>query len=329
MRIKTKLTDLFGIDLPIIQGGMQWLGVPSFASHFSNAGGMGTINITCYKDPEEFADAIVEMNELTSKPYLVNISLSPDMSINQTIFKYLDICAKGGVAGVEFSGASPMEFMPFCKEAGIKVVHKCPNANVAKSMERKGVDAVTIAGYEVAGHPSLDGIGTFVIANKVSSICDIPVMAAGGIADGKGLAAALSLGASGVVIGTRFVATTECPASDNHKKWILEHSERDTAIIQKSIHNAMRVGNNLAAKLTIEMENRGTTLQELKEVVTSGFYGKKSYENGNVDGSIYCVGPAMGLINDPSDIKPVAELMNEIATDAKMILKNLTSAFKD
>ena len=327
MKIKTKLTDLFGIDLPIIQGGMQWLGVPSFASHFSNAGGMGTINITCYQSPEEFADAIAEMNELTKKPYLVNISLVPDLTKGEEIIKYLDVCAKGGVAGIEFAGASPVEFMPLCKEAGMKVVHKSPNAKVAKSMERKGVDAVTIAGYEVAGHPSLDGIGTFVIANKVSSICDIPVMAAGGVADGKGLAAALALGASGVVVGTRFVATTECPIHDNHKKWILDHSERDTIIVQKSIHNAMRVGNNMAAKLTHEMEARGTNLQELKDVVISGIRGKYAYANGNVDGSIYAVGPAMGLINDPSDIKPVAEVMNEMAVDAKKILDELSTRF--
>ena len=124
------------------------------------------------------------MNELTKKPYLVNISLVPDLTKGEEIMKYLNECAKAGVAGIEFAGASPVEFMPLCKEAGIKVIHKSPNAKVAASMERKGVDAVTIAGYEVAGHPSLDGIGTFVIANKVSSICKIPVMAAGGVADG-------------------------------------------------------------------------------------------------------------------------------------------------
>ena len=330
MKIKTKLTDIFGIDLPIIQGGMQWLAIPAFASHFSNAGGMGTINVTCSRCPEEFADAIAEMNELTKKPYLVNVSLLPDQTQgDEKIFKYLDICAKGRVAGIEFAGANPAIFMPLCKEAGMKIVHKSPNAKVAKSMERKGADAITIAGYEVAGHPSQDGIGTFVIANKVASICDCPVMAAGGVADGKGLAAALALGASGVVVGTRFVATAECPASYNHKRWLLEHSERDTILIQKSIHNMMRVGNNMAAKLTCEMEARGTDLEELLNTVISGAFSKASYSDGNVDGSIYALGQAMGLVNDPRDVKPVAEVMNEMASDAKKILENLNTLFTD
>ena len=134
MKIETKFTKMFGIEKPIIQGGMQHIGVPAFASLFSNAGGMGTINITCYKSPEEFADAVAEMNELTDKPWIVNISLAPDLTKGDEIFKYIDVCARGKVAAIEFAAASPEMFMPACKEAGIKIIHKSPNAHVAKRM---------------------------------------------------------------------------------------------------------------------------------------------------------------------------------------------------
>lgn len=321
--LKTKFTEMFGIERPIVQGGMQWLGIPQFASCISNAGGMGTINITCFTGTEEFADAIIEMNELTKKPYIVNISLAPDLTKGDEILQYIDVCARGKVAAIEFAGASPVAFMPICHEAGIKIIHKSPNAKVSKSMEEKGADVITIAGYEVAGHPSQDGIGTFVIANKVASICDCPVLAAGGVADGKGLAAALSLGASGVVMGSRFVATKECPLSDNHKQWYLDHTERDTVLTQKSIKNMNRVCNNLAAKLTLEMEARGTTLQELMGVI-SGKLGKIAYQTGNVDGSIFAGGPAIGLIHD---IPTVQELMDRMESEAKQVINTLSAQF--
>ncbi|MBT9811049.1 nitronate monooxygenase [Enterocloster citroniae] len=322
--MKTKFTEMFGIEKPIVQGGMQHLGIADFASLVSNAGGMGTMNITCYPGIDEFREDIIKMKELTDKPFIVNISLVPDLTKGEEIFQYIDVCAREQVAAIEFAGASPVEFMPACKEAGIRIIHKSPNAKVAASMARKGADVITIAGYEVAGHPSLDGIGTFVIANKAAAVCGeygVPVLAAGGVADGKGLAAALALGAQGVVMGTRFVATKECPISDNHKQWLLEHTEKDTVLVQKSIHNAARVANNLAAKLTLEMEARGTTLQELMTVI-SGKLSRQCYKNGNIDGGIYALGPAMGLIRD---IKTVQELMDGMVDEAEAVINGLRS----
>ena len=322
--IKTKFTEMFGIEKPIVQGGMQHLGIADFASLVSNAGGMGTMNITCFPGIDEFREDIIKMKELTDKPFIVNISLVPDLTKGEEIFQYIDVCAREQVAAIEFAGASPVEFMPACKEAGIRIIHKSPNAKVAASMARKGADVITIAGYEVAGHPSLDGIGTFVIANKAAAVCGeygVPVLAAGGVADGKGLAAALALGAQGVVMGTRFVATKECPISDNHKQWLLEHTEKDTVLVQKSIHNAARVANNLAAKLTLEMEARGTTLQELMTVI-SGKLSRQCYKNGNIDGGIYALGPAMGLIRD---IKTVQELMDGMVDEAEAVINGLRS----
>ncbi len=324
--IKTKFTEMFGIEKPIVQGGMQHLGVADFASCVSNAGGMGTINITCFPGVEEFREDIIKMNSLTDKPYIVNISLVPDLTKGEEIFKYIDVCAKEGVAAIEFAGASPVEFMPACKEAGIKIIHKSPTAKVAASMARKGADVITIAGYEVAGHPSTEAIGTFVLANRAAQVCaeyNVPILVAGGVADGRGLAAALALGGDGVVMGTRFVATTECPISDNHKQWLINHNERDTVLTQKSIHNMARVANNMAARLTLEMEARGTTLQELMTVI-SGKNSKIAYKNGDVDGGIYAVGQAMGLVND---VKPVQQLMDDIVAEAEAVINGIQARF--
>ena len=317
--IQTRFTELFGIAHPIVQGGMQHLGVPAFASVISNAGGMGTINITCYGSPEEFHKALREMKALTDKPYIVNISLVPNLTRGEEIFKYIDICAREGVAAIETAGSDPSEFIPAIKAGGIKLIHKTPNAKVAKRMEEKGADAITIAGYEVAGHPSMDGIGTFVIANKAASMCAVPVLAAGGVADGKGLAAALSLGCEGVVVGTRFVTAAECPISDNHKQWIIDHTERDTVLAQRSIKNMVRVANNMASRLTLEMEARGTNLQELMTVI-SGKNSKIAYQTGNVDGGIFAIGVAMGLVHD---VKPAKEIIDEMVAQTEGIINGL------
>lgn len=324
--IKTKFTEMFGIEKPIVQGGMQHLGVADFASHVSNAGGMGTINITCFPSLEAFHEDIIKMKSLTDKPFIVNISLVPDLTKGEEIFKYIAVCAQEGVAAIEFAGASPVEFMPACKEAGIKVIHKSPTAKVAASMARKGADVITIAGYEVAGHPSPEGIGTFVLANRAAQVCaeyNVPILVAGGVADGRGLAAALALGGDGVVMGTRFVATTECPISDNHKQWLIDHNERDTVLTQRSINNMARVANNMAARLTLEMESRGTTLQELMTVI-SGKNSKIAYKNGDVDGGIYAVGQATGLVND---VKPVQQLMDDIVAEAEAVINGVQARF--
>jgi nitronate monooxygenase len=321
--MKTRFTDMFGIKYPIVQGGMQHLGVPEFASVVCNAGGIGTLNITCYANPEEFHEAVKEMKRLTDKPFIVNISLVPQLTKGEEIFRYIDVCIEEGVAAIETAGADPSEFISHIKENGIKLIHKTPSAKIAKRMEEKGADAITIAGYEVAGHPSTDGIGTMILANKVASTCNIPVLAAGGIGDGKSLAAALALGCEGVVMGTRFVATTECPISDNHKKWVVSHGERDTVLIQKSIKNMARVSNNMAAKLTLEMEDRGTTLQELLNVI-AGRISRECYKNGNVDGGIFAVGPVMGIIND---VKPVQQLMDEMVAEAEAACGRVSRMF--
>ena len=308
--LKTRMTQLFGIRHPIMQGGMQHLGVARFASCVSNAGGLGTINISCFPTVEAFQNELKLMRELTDKPFAVNFSFLPEISLGeqQRIWKMVELCVAERVPVIETAGGDPSAYLQMFHDAGCKVVHKAPSLKIAKRMEEKGVDAVSIIGYEVAGHPSMDGIGTIVMANRVASELRIPVLAAGGIADGKGLLAALALGCEGVVMGTRFVATKECLISQAHKEWIVEHGERDSLLIMKSIRNMVRAANNRASQTCLEMERRGATLEELMTVI-SGAVGRKCYESGDVDGGIFCVGPAMGLINEVVTVRALIEGM--------------------
>ena len=330
--MKTKLTDMFGIKYPIVQSGMQWLAVPQLAAAVCNAGGIGTINVTCWPDLDTFADGLDEMNSLTSKPYIVNISLSPSQRLDaDEIRRTIKLCGEKHVAAIETSAEDPKEFIDDIKAAGMRHFHKCPNYKVSMSMERKGLDGVIIAGYEVGGHPSADGVGTFVIARRCAADMKIPVVAAGGISDGKGLAAALALGASGVAMGTRFVCVDECPASHNHKQWIMDHTEKDTVLCQKSIGSMMRVSKNNASLLANEIERRGiasgaATMDILKEQwpVISGQKTRQSFIDGNVDSAIFCAGMGMGLIHD---VVPVKELLERMAKEAEETIDSIKNIF--
>ena len=320
--MKTKLTELLGIEYPIVQSGMQWLAVPQLAAAVCNAGGIGTINVTCWPTLEEFADALDEMNSLTSKPYIVNISLAPTQRLdNEEIRKTIRLCGEKHVAAIETSADDPREFIADIKGAGMRHFHKCPNYKVSMSMERKGLDGVIIAGYEVGGHPSADGVGTFVIARRCAADMKIPVIAAGVVADGHGLAAALALGASGVAMGTRFVCVDECPISHNHQQWIIDHTEKDTVLAQRTIGSMMRVTKNNASLLANEIEERGLRLgyspeRILKEQmpVITGQKTRKSFIDGNVDSAIFCTGMDMGLIHD---VVPVKTLLDRMVKEAE------------
>ena len=331
--MKTKLTELFGIKYPIVQSGMQWLAVPQLASAVCNAGGIGTINVTSWPTLEEFGDALEEMNALTGgKPFIVNISLAPTQRLDaEEIRKTIRLCGEKHVAAIETSADDPREFIADIKGAGMIHMHKCPNYKVSMSMERKGLDAVIIAGYEVGGHPSADGVGTFVITRRCAADMSIPVIAAGGVSDGHGLAAALALGASGVAMGTRFVNTTECPIHHNHQQWIIDHTEKDTVLAQKTIGSMMRITKNNAALLANEIEARGLangydTARILKEQmpVISGQKTKAAFINGDVGSATFCTGMGMGLIHD---VVPVQELLDRIVKEAEETLASVGSMF--
>ena len=320
--IKTRFTEMFGIKYPIVQTGMQWLGIPSFASAVCNAGAMGTINVSCWPTPEEFHENVKLMKSLTDKPFIVNVSLTKGLTKGEEVVKYIDICKEEKVACIETAGDNPKDLIGYIHDAGIYHLHKCPNYKVAMSMQRRGADLITIAGYEVAGHPSQDGVGTFMIARRVAKDAKIPVIAAGGVADGHGLAAALCLGASAVGMGTRMICTTECTISDNHKQWVVEHSEKDTVLAQKTF-SMMRVARNNASLLSNEMEARGATFEELYEIC-SGRKAGEAYKTGNVDGGVFACGQAAGLIDD---IVPVKVLVERMAKEAEETLGSVCAYF--
>ena len=332
LAVKTKLTEMFGIEYPIVQSGMQWLAVPKLASAVCNAGGIGTINVTCWPTLDEFADALDEMNSLTSKPYIVNISLAPTQRLDtEEIMKTIKLCGEKHVAAIETSAEDPREFIPAIKAAGIRHFHKTPNYKVSMSMERKGLDGVIIAGYEVGGHSLADGVGTFVIARRCAADMKIPVIAAGGICDGQGLAASLALGASGVAMGTRFVCVDECPISDNHKQWIIDHTEKDTVLCQKAIGSMLRASKNNATLLANEIEERGirsgkSVAEILKEEmpVISGQKTRAAFMNGNVDSSVFCAGMGMGLVHD---VVPVKVLLDRMVREAEETIDAVKSSF--
>ena len=316
---KTRFTELIGIEHPIMQGGMQHLGVPQLAAAVSNAGGLGTINITIYPEMDDLRAAVKKTKELTDKPFAVNISLAPGLNMGEKIHQYIDVCGEEGVKVIETAGQNPSEFVPHIKEAGIKLIHKCPGVKYAKKAENFGADAVTIVGYEVAGHPGLDELGSFILINRVAESVSIPVLAAGGVADGKGLLAALALGAEGVVMGTRFVASTECTIHQNFKDLIVNSKEIDTMTCQRSIKNMARYVKNEQSAKALEMEKAGAGLKELLPVI-SGALSKECYVSGDTQHCVFAMGPAAGLINE---VKPVKAIIDDMISEAEAVYKRL------
>lgn len=321
--MKTRVTELLAIEHPIMQGGMQHLGVPGLAAAVSEAGGLGTINVTVFPDPKDLRKAIRQVKERTSKPFAVNISLIPTLHPGKELFDQVDVILDEQVPAVETAGASPKELAEIlvANKKQVKWIHKAACVKHAKKAESLGADILTIAGFEVAGHPFKDEIGTIVLANRTARELGIPVMAAGGITDGRGLTAALALGCEGVVMGTRFVAAEECWIHQNFKDWIVNANEMDTVICQKSINNMARVANNGAAQRCREMEAKGATLEELMTVI-SGKKGKEAYTSGAFDDGMFAIGPAVGLIHE---IKSAKAIIDDIMAEAEETIARLNT----
>lgn len=318
--MKTRITELLGIKYPIIQGGMQNLGTPELASAVSDAGGLGTINATVYPEPVDLQNAIRQTKKLTSKPFCVNISLLPDANVGDDTVNIIKLCGQEGVPVIETAGTSPKHLVEHIKREGIIHIHKVPAVSHALSAERAGVDAIIIVGLECGGHPGKDEVGTVVLTAKAAAKCNIPVISGGGYVDGRGMVAALALGAEGVVMGTRFVAVQECPIHQNFKQWILAASEKDTVLCQKSIKNMVRVANNATARQCIEVESKGNvTVKELLPVIGGGRQ-RKAYESGDIDAGLFPIGHAIGLIED---IPTVKEAIDTIFSEFMQTLDRL------
>ncbi len=321
-RLKNKLCDLLGIEYPIIQGAMQWLSVPELASAVSNAGGLGIITAATLPTKEALIKSIQKMRTLTEKPFAVNISFLPTLTSAKQTMDFVDAVIESNVAIVETSGSNPEVYLEKLKFAGITVIHKSPSVRFAKKAQNLGADAITILSYEGGGHPGMGEVTSIVQIRKAVQELSVPLIAAGGIADAGGLAAALALGADGVMMATRFVASKECLIHPNFKEVILKYNENDTMIVQRSIKNAHRIWKNTVCDKIVAMESRGAKLEELMTVI-AGTITKNCYKSGDIEGCPFPIGQCIGLIGE---VKSAAEIVHETMEGARRIIRNLNEA---
>lgn len=303
---QTRLTRLLGIKFPIIQGGLQWLATADLAAAVSEAGGLGIISSLSFPGRAPLKDEIRRLKGMTSRPFGVNLSMLPELTKGDRTEEILEVILEEKVPVVETSGRSPEPFIQRLKNEGIKLIHKVPSVRFAQKAESVGADAVTVVGFECGGHPGMDDITSMVLIPSVANSVRIPVVAGGGIADGRGLVASLALGADGVLMGTRFVATRECPAHPRIKEWFVRGRETDTLVIQRSIRNAARVIRNRAAETALEIEQKGATLEEILEVV-KGKMGRKPLLEGDLESAIIACGQSVGLIHEITSVREVVD----------------------
>lgn len=322
--MKTRVTEKLGIKYPILQGGMQWVGKAELASAVSNAGGLGVLTALTQPTPEDLLREIARTRTMTDRPFGVNLTILP--TINPPPYAdYLQAIIDGGIKVVETAGNSPVEFIGRMKEKGITIVHKCTAVRHALSAQRNGVDIVSIDGFECAGHPGEDDIPGMILIPLAVRALTIPVIASGGIADGRGMAAALALGAEGVNMGTRFLATKESPVHANIKQALVEATERDTRLMFRTMRNTSRVLRNAVSEEVVAMEGRpgGCEFSEIRHLV-AGARGREALATGNVEGGAISTGLVVGLIGD---IPSCAELVQRMVEECRSHLALASSAF--
>lgn len=320
--LKTRFTEAFGVEYPIAQGGMQWVGKAQLVAAVANAGALGFITALTQPSPEDLAKEIQRTRDLTDKPFGVNLTILP--TINPPPYaEYRRAVIEGGVKIVETAGYKPQEHVDDFKANGIKVIHKCTAVRHALSAERMGVDAISIDGFECAGHPGEDDIPGLVLLPAAADKLDIPIVASGGFADGRGMAAALALGAEGINMGTRFLCTEEAPVHHNVKEAIVSRSELDTELIFRTLGNTARVASNEVSREVVEKLNAGAEFPEVRDLV-SGQRGRTVYENGDIDAGIWSCGIVQGIIND---IPTCDEVVTRIANEAADIITGRLAGF--
>ncbi|MDP5071716.1 MAG: nitronate monooxygenase family protein [Congregibacter sp.] len=316
--MKTRITELFGIQHPIIQGGMHYVGFAELAAAVSNAGGLGIITALTQKTPQDLAKEIARCKALTDKPFGVNITFLP--VVNAPDYPgIIKVIIDGGVKVVETAGNNPVEYLPALKEAGIKVIHKCTAVRHALKAQKIGCDAVSVDGFECGGHPGEDDIPNMILLPRAADELEIPFVSSGGMADARSLVASLAMGAEGMNMGTRFLATKEAPVHENVKQAILKATELDTRLVMRPLRNTERVLNNPAVERILATEKaRGKELafDDIAAEV-AGVYPRVMLD-GDVDCGAWSCGMVAGLIND---IPSCEELISRIMADAEQIIR--------
>jgi len=315
--IATRITAMFGIERPIVQGGLMWIARAPLVAAVSNAGGIGFLTALTFEDPEGLRTEIRKCRQMTDRPFGVNLTFLPTLR-PPDYPGYIRVCIEEGIRFVETAGRNPEPYMEQLKSAGIRVVHKCTSVRHAKKAERSGGDVVSSDGFEAAGHPGEDGVTTLVLVPLTCDAVNIPVIASGGFGDGRGLAAALALGADAVNMGSRFVATREAPVHEAIKQALVDHGERDTRLIMRSLRNTERVLHNRIVDQVLEIEGRGNARIEDLIPLVSGLRGKKMLESGDIEDGVLAAGQSIGFIRD---IPTCGELLDRIMAEAEQILR--------
>jgi NAD(P)H-dependent flavin oxidoreductase YrpB (nitropropane dioxygenase family) len=322
MALKTRFTELVGIEHPIVQGGMQWVGRAELVAGVANAGGLGFITALTQPTPDALREEIARCRKLTDKPFGVNLTILP--AINPPPYaEYRQAIIDSGVKIVETAGNKPQEHVDEFKKHGIIVVHKCTSARHGLSAERMGVDAISIDGFECAGHPGEDDVPGLILIPAAADKIKIPMIASGGFGDARGLVAALALGAEGVNMGTRFMATKESPIHQAIKEQIVANDERATDLIFRTMHNTSRVARNAVSQQVVALEKQGAKFEDVRELV-AGSRGRNVYEVGDNDAGIWSAGQVQGLIHD---IPSCEELISRIVREAEEIILGRLTRF--
>lgn len=315
--MKTAITEMFGIEHPIIQGGMHYVGFAEMAAAVSNAGGLGIITGLTQKTPRDLANEIVRCRDMTDKPFGVNITFLPSM--NQPDYPgIVKAVIEGGVKVVETAGRNPTQVLPMLKDAGIKVIHKCTSVRHSLKAQEIGCDAVSVDGFECGGHPGEDDIPNMILLLRAADELEIPFVASGGMADGRSLVAALAMGAQGMNMGTRFIATQEAPVHPRVKEAILAATELDTRLVMRPLINTERVLTNVAVERLLEKERTLGSDIQFADIAAevAGVYPRVMLE-GEMDAGAWSCGMVAGLIND---IPTCKELIDRIMTEAHQII---------
>lgn len=323
--MKTRITELFGIEHPIIQGGMHYVGYAELAAAVSNAGGLGIITGLTQPTPEDLANEIARCHDMTDKPFGVNLTFLP-MLAAPPYPEYIQAIIDGGVKIVETAGRNPEQYLPQMKEAGVKIIHKCTSVRHSLKAERIGCDAVSVDGFECGGHPGEDDIPNMILLPRAAEELKIPFVSSGGMADGRSLVASLAMGADGMNMGTRFIATKEAPVHENVKKALVEADELSTRLIMRPLRNTERVLTNAAVEQILGIEKEKGPDVAINDIyhLVAGTQNRKVLQEGEMDAGAWSCGMVAGLIHD---IPTVKELIDRIMAEADQIIRGRLEGF--